>query len=160
MYKFLLIFLLSEIPHTLFLSEFPLSIPPPGFSGGTSGKEPAFQCRRQAWRPTPVFLPGESHGHMSLMEGHGESDTTEVTKHSAFSIPQNSSHPPSLRIPSHPAFLRNPSHPLSLRFLSHSTSLRISSLRIPAQSPFLRIPSQPTSLRIPSLKFPHTLLLS
>ena len=47
-----------------------------GFPGGTSGKEPACQCRRHKrhrfdpwvgkipWRrasqPTPVFLPGES----------------------------------------------------------------------------------------------------
>ena len=47
-----------------------------GFSGGTSGKEPACQCRthketgynpwagkipwRRKWQPTPVFLPGES----------------------------------------------------------------------------------------------------
>ena len=46
--------------------------------GGTSGKEPTCQCRRhkrcgfnfwvrkiprrRAWQPTPVFLPGESHG--------------------------------------------------------------------------------------------------
>ena len=53
-----------------------------GFSGGTSGKEPACQCRRlkrcrldpwvrkipwrRAWQPTPVFLPGESHGQRSL----------------------------------------------------------------------------------------------
>ena len=49
-----------------------------GFPGGTSGKEPTCQCRRhkrhrfhpwvgkipwrRAWQPTPVFLPGESHG--------------------------------------------------------------------------------------------------
>ena len=49
-----------------------------GFPGGTSGKEPACQCRRlkrrgfsswvgkipwrRAWQPTPVFLPGDSHG--------------------------------------------------------------------------------------------------
>ena len=46
-----------------------------GFPGGTSGKEPACQCRkheldpwvgkipwRRAWQPTSVFLPGESHG--------------------------------------------------------------------------------------------------
>ena len=49
-----------------------------GFPGGTSGKEPTHQCRRhkrcgfdprvrkipwrRAWQPTPVFLPGESHG--------------------------------------------------------------------------------------------------
>ena len=50
--------------------------------GGTSGKEPACQCRRhkrcgfdcwvekipwrRAWKPTPVFLPGESHGQRTL----------------------------------------------------------------------------------------------
>ena len=41
---------------------------------------------RRAWQPTPVFLPGESHGQRSLA-GYSpwdckESDTTEVTKHS------------------------------------------------------------------------------
>ena len=50
--------------------------------GGTSGKEPACQCRshqrhrfspwagktpwRRKWQPTPVFLPGDSHGQRSL----------------------------------------------------------------------------------------------
>ena len=54
----------------------------PGFPGGTSGKEPACQCRRQKrpgfdpwvgkfpWRkaqqPIPVFLPGEPHGQRNL----------------------------------------------------------------------------------------------
>ena len=53
-----------------------------GFPGGASGKEPACQCRRRkrcqfnpwarkipwrrAWQPTPVFLPGRSHGQRSL----------------------------------------------------------------------------------------------
>ena len=53
-----------------------------GFPGGASGKEPACQCRRDkrlrfdprvgkipwrmAWQPTPVFLPGESHGLRSM----------------------------------------------------------------------------------------------
>jgi len=52
-----------------------------GFPGGASGKEPACQCRRckkhgfdpwvgkipwRAWQPTPIFLPGESHGQRSL----------------------------------------------------------------------------------------------
>ena len=48
------------------------------FPGGASGKEPTCQCSghkrcgfdpwvgkipwRRAWQPTPVFLPGESHG--------------------------------------------------------------------------------------------------
>ena len=41
------------------------------------GKSP---CRR-AWQPTPVFLPGESHGQRSLAGcspwGRKESDTTK-----------------------------------------------------------------------------------
>ena len=52
------------------------------FPGGASGKEPACQCRihkrhrcypwvrkipwRRKWQPTPVSLPGESHGQRSL----------------------------------------------------------------------------------------------
>ena len=52
------------------------------FPGGASGKEPTCQCKRhkrprfepwfrktpwrRAWQPTPVFLPGESHGQKSL----------------------------------------------------------------------------------------------
>ena len=69
------------------------------FPGGSSGKEPIYQCRkckgcgfstwvekipwRRAWRPTPVFLPGESHGQRSLARygpwGSKELDMTEVT---------------------------------------------------------------------------------
>jgi len=53
-----------------------------GFPGGARGEEPVCQCRRhkrlkfnpwiriipwrRAWQPTPVFLPGESHGQRSL----------------------------------------------------------------------------------------------
>ena len=53
-----------------------------GFPGGSRSKEPASQCRRhkwhgfdpwirkipwrRPWQPTPVFLPGESHGQRSL----------------------------------------------------------------------------------------------
>ena len=53
-----------------------------GFPGGASGKEPICQCRRyeryrfdpwfgkipwrRKWQPTPVSLPGESHGQRSL----------------------------------------------------------------------------------------------
>ena len=49
-----------------------------GFPDGSSSEEPTCQCRRhkiyrfdpwvgkipwrRAWQPTPVFLPGESHG--------------------------------------------------------------------------------------------------
>jgi len=69
------------------------------FLGGASGKESTCQCKRckrnrfdpwvgkipwrWKWQPTPVFLPGESHGKTSLVGyspwGHKESDTTEVT---------------------------------------------------------------------------------
>ena len=39
---------------------------------------------RRKWQPTPVFLPGESHGRGSLVDcrlwGRTESDTTEVTQ--------------------------------------------------------------------------------
>ena len=69
-----------------------------GFQGGASGKEPACLCRRhkrrefhcwigkipwrRAWQPTPVFLPGESHGQRCLVgyspQDHKELDTTKV----------------------------------------------------------------------------------
>ena len=51
-----------------------------GFPGGASSKEPSCQCKRygfepwvgkipwgRAGQPTPVFLPGESHGQRSLV---------------------------------------------------------------------------------------------
>ena len=45
---------------------------------------------RRAWQPTPVFLPGESHGQRSLvgysLQGCKESDTTEVTWHAHSSV--------------------------------------------------------------------------
>ena len=62
-----------------------------GFPGGSDVKESAYNVRdpgsipgsgkspgERNWQPTPVFLPGESHGQRSL-EDHGaaESDTTE-----------------------------------------------------------------------------------
>ena len=70
-----------------------------GFPGGASGKESACQCRRlkrcwfdpwvgkiprqRAWQPTPVFLPGGSHGQRKLAGystwGHKELDTNEAT---------------------------------------------------------------------------------
>ena len=60
-----------------------------------SGKEPSCQCRRpgfnpwvrkvscrRKWQPTPVFLPGKSHGQR-ILEGSGpgtckDSDTTQL----------------------------------------------------------------------------------
>ena len=72
-----------------------------GFLVGASGKEPACKWRRhkrhgfnpwvrkipwrRAWQPTPVFLPGESHGQRSLVgyspRGHKGLDTTEAATH-------------------------------------------------------------------------------
>ena len=65
--------------------------------GGAGGKDPACQCRRQrhqfsawvgkipwrwAWQPTPVFLPGKSHGQRSqvaTVHGVAESWTRQMT---------------------------------------------------------------------------------
>ena len=68
--------------------------------GDSGGKEPICQCRRlkrcefsgwgripwkRAWQPTPVFLPGGSHGQRILVGyspgRHKESDTTEWLTH-------------------------------------------------------------------------------
>ena len=65
-----------------------------GFPGGSDSKESnnakdlgfpwigKIPWRRE-WLPTPVFLPGESHGQRSLMGynpwAHKESDMTEAT---------------------------------------------------------------------------------
>ena len=76
-----------------------------GFPAGTSGKDPACQCRRhkkhrfdpwvgkilwrRKWQPTPVFLTENSHGQRSLVsyspKGHKELDTSEW-----LNIPQSS----------------------------------------------------------------------
>ena len=65
-----------------------------GFPGGSGGKESACNVGdlgsipgwgkipwRRKWQPTPVFLPGESHGQRGLVgyspRGHKELDTTE-----------------------------------------------------------------------------------
>ena len=65
--------------------EFPrINIWAMGFPGGTSGKEPTWKCQRhkrrvfdpwvgkipwrRAWQPTPVFLPGKSHGQRVFTE--------------------------------------------------------------------------------------------
>ena len=73
----------------------------PGFPGGSVGKESACKAGdirdagsipgfgtipwRRTWQPTPVFVPGESHGQRSLAgcspQGHKESDTTAATEH-------------------------------------------------------------------------------
>ena len=72
-----------------------------GVPGGTSVEKPICQCRRherpgfdpwvgkipwrRAWQPTPVLLPGKSHGQRSLAgyspQGCKELDMTEMTEH-------------------------------------------------------------------------------
>ena len=53
------------------------------YTGLISGKIPRKIPLRRAWQPTPVFLPGESHGQRSLAGhspwGHRESDMTKAT---------------------------------------------------------------------------------
>ena len=48
-------------------------------------KESVRHSRRRQWQPTPVLLPGESHGLRSLVgyspKGRKESDTTKATEH-------------------------------------------------------------------------------
>ena len=54
-----------------------------GHDGATSLSLFTFMHWRRTWQPTPVFLPGESHGRRSLVDcspwGRTESDTTEAT---------------------------------------------------------------------------------
>ena len=75
-----------------------------GFLGGATGKEPICQCRRckrlgfspwvgkipwrRKWQPTPIFLPGESHGILVGYSPQGckEAGTTEVTQHTVHCI--------------------------------------------------------------------------
>ena len=66
----------------------------PGFLGSPSGKETTCQCGRcgfdpwmgkipwrRAWKPTPVFLPGGSHGQRwGTVHRVTKLNTTEVTK--------------------------------------------------------------------------------
>ena len=50
---------------------------------------------RRKWQPTPVFLPGESHGQRSRLHGAGkESDTTEQLTHTATLFTCHHSCPP------------------------------------------------------------------
>ena len=55
-----------------------------GLDWATSLSLFTFMHWRRKWQPTPVFLPGESHGQWSLVGcrlwGCTESDTTEVTQ--------------------------------------------------------------------------------
>ena len=89
---------LTSLPKTCVFSIY--LIRTLGFPVGARGKEPAQQCRRhkrhgffpwagkipwrRKWQPTPVFLPGESHGQRRLA-GYspwgGKELDTEATSH-------------------------------------------------------------------------------
>ncbi|CAI9166511.1 unnamed protein product [Rangifer tarandus platyrhynchus] len=79
--------------HLTYGAELALCINRNGLPRWLGGKESAYQCRRhrfdpwvgkipwrRKWQPTPVFLPGKSHGQRSLVGyspwGRKESDTT------------------------------------------------------------------------------------
>ena len=81
-----------------------------GFLGGASGQDPTCHCMRcgfnpwvgkvpwrRAQQPTPVPLPGKSHGQKSLAGyspwGRKELDTTEVTPHSSRTAGNARMHP-------------------------------------------------------------------
>ena len=55
----------------------------PPANAGDTGLIPGLERSPGEGRPTPVFLPGESHGQRSLVgyspQGHTELDTTEAT---------------------------------------------------------------------------------
>ena len=71
---FLLKSLVKKMPVTKANLSIVLFFHLPAFKGASE------QWRRK-WQPTPVLLPGESHGRRSLVgyspQGHKESDTTE-----------------------------------------------------------------------------------
>ena len=88
---FLPLRLKENLSYGQFISRFPHSV---GFPGGSDCKESVFNAGnlglilglercpwRRKWQPTPVFLPGESHGQRSLVGyspwGQKELDTTE-----------------------------------------------------------------------------------
>ena len=56
-----------------------------GVGGHCVKHRPSPYGRRRQWQPTPVLLPGESHGQRSLMGyspwGHKELDSNEATEH-------------------------------------------------------------------------------
>ena len=78
-----------------------------GFPGGASGKESACQGRRhkrcgfspwvgkipwrRKWQPTPVFLPGESHGQRRLV-GYRQSVGYNGAQHCSAGTPMRISH--------------------------------------------------------------------
>ena len=87
-----LILQMAVLPKAVYrFNEIPVKL---DFPDGSDGKSICLQCRRpefnpwvgkipwrRKWQPTPVFLPGKSHGWWSLVGycpwGRKEPDTTE-----------------------------------------------------------------------------------
>ena len=72
----------DNLPHISQLLSVGAQVQTSHSLAGILGSSPEGEWRRQ-WYPTPVFLPGESHGRRSLVGrrlwGLTESDTTEAT---------------------------------------------------------------------------------
>ena len=76
---------------------FPTQVSNPGFLHWQVGSLPLAPLwkipRRRKWKPTPVFLPGESHGQKNLVgynpRAQKESNMTEVTEHAHTSPGEN-----------------------------------------------------------------------
>ena len=73
---------LAETGHTHRKeNEYGQALIPHYLRGASPNTGPLSSCPwRGEWQPTPIFLPGESHGQRSLVgfspQGHKESDTT------------------------------------------------------------------------------------
>ena len=99
---------------------------------------------RRAWQPTPVFLPGESHGQRNLVGcrpwGRRELDTTETKCSPAHSGSKAKSG-------SHPSFWL-PCDKLSLAWTKHLTLVNLSFSSV-AQSCLTLRPHEPQHTRPP-----------
>ena len=86
------VFVSSQSSYVEALSPWLMIFGDGGFSGGAVGKESACQCRRcrvdlwvgkgkipwrRKWQPTPILLPGKSHGQGSL-EGYSPQGCKEL----------------------------------------------------------------------------------
>ena len=80
--SFMLLYHPSGFPGGSVVTNLPANA---GDSGLVPGPERSQIPWRREWQPTPVFLPGKSHGQRSLAGynpwGHKESDTTERLPH-------------------------------------------------------------------------------
>ena len=85
-----------------------------------------FMHWRRKWKPTPVFLPGESQGRGSLVGyhlwGRTESDTTEVTQQTVFGVPVRCG---TLYFPLYGPLIICPVHPFPSRNYPRASQLNV-----------------------------------